>query len=104
MSSVGQVVLTLATIIVPPPERLPDLFPLVISVFSCAHFLVFAFYFHICQFTSNPPAKTVSENHHVKTSNSTKQTNKIMSAAILNNTTKNKGKANKLKLRKKKQQ
>lgn len=108
MSSVGQVALTLATLIVLPPDKLPDLFPLVISVFSCGHFLVFTVYFHICQLMSNPGVYSTS-SHHVNVSNSTKSTskavtNKILAAAKLENTTKNKGKANKLKLRKKKQE
>ncbi|KAL4236842.1 Glucosyltransferase-like protein [Mactra antiquata] len=53
ISTVGVVILTLATVLVPPPERLPDLFPLVISVYSCGHFILFTLYFHYCQFTVN---------------------------------------------------
>ena len=47
---VGVVILTLVTVLVPPPVHLPDLFTLVISVFSCVHFLLFTLYFHYCQF------------------------------------------------------
>ncbi|CAL1531413.1 unnamed protein product [Lymnaea stagnalis] len=43
----------LGTIFIPPPSRYPDLFPLLISIFSCSHFIMFAFYFHYKQFDSN---------------------------------------------------
>ncbi|XP_053394685.1 dolichyl pyrophosphate Man9GlcNAc2 alpha-1,3-glucosyltransferase-like isoform X2 [Mercenaria mercenaria] len=52
ISMVGVIILTLVAVMVPPPVHLPDLFSLVISVFSCAHFLLFTLFFHYCQFTS----------------------------------------------------
>lgn len=52
VSTVGVVILTLVTVLVPPPEHLPDLFPLVVSVYACGHFLLFTIFFHYCQFAS----------------------------------------------------
>ncbi|NWU55512.1 ALG6 glucosyltransferase, partial [Dromas ardeola] len=40
-------VLSLASAAVPPPQRLPDLFPLSVSVISCLHFLLFLVYFNV---------------------------------------------------------
>ncbi|NXV32789.1 ALG6 glucosyltransferase, partial [Rissa tridactyla] len=40
-------VLSLASAAVPPPHRLPDLFPLSVSVISCLHFLLFLVYFNV---------------------------------------------------------
>ncbi|NWT42709.1 ALG6 glucosyltransferase, partial [Chroicocephalus maculipennis] len=40
-------VLSLASATVPPPQRLPDLFPLSVSVISCLHFLLFLVYFNV---------------------------------------------------------
>ncbi|KAH3698058.1 dolichyl pyrophosphate Man9GlcNAc2 alpha-1,3-glucosyltransferase-like [Dreissena polymorpha] len=100
ISCVGQLLLSVAMVIFPPPAGLPDLFPLVISVFSCAHFLLFTLYFHVQQFTSGPYVNTGAIKSEAKKIKSSKNTN--MNKAKLENTTKNKGKANKLKLRKKK--
>ena len=43
--------LTIAALTVQPPERFPDLHSVLISVYSCAHFVVFLIYFHCKQFT-----------------------------------------------------
>ncbi|NWX69388.1 ALG6 glucosyltransferase, partial [Alca torda] len=43
-------VLSLASAAVPPPQRLPDLFPLSVSVISCLHFLLFLVYFNVVIF------------------------------------------------------
>ncbi|NXV20955.1 ALG6 glucosyltransferase, partial [Cepphus grylle] len=40
-------VLSLASAAVTPPQRLPDLFPLSVSVSSCLHFLLFLVYFNV---------------------------------------------------------
>ncbi|KGL92461.1 Dolichyl pyrophosphate Man9GlcNAc2 alpha-1,3-glucosyltransferase [Charadrius vociferus] len=40
-------VLSLASAAVPPPQRLPDLFPVSVSVISCLHFLLFLVYFNV---------------------------------------------------------
>ncbi|XP_053616860.1 dolichyl pyrophosphate Man9GlcNAc2 alpha-1,3-glucosyltransferase [Plodia interpunctella] len=45
-SLLGMVALTIAALVIPPPPALPDLFPLMISVYSFSHFLLFLFYFN----------------------------------------------------------
>ncbi|NWI59775.1 ALG6 glucosyltransferase, partial [Calyptomena viridis] len=40
-------VLSLLSAAVPPPQSLPDLFPLSVSIVSCLHFLLFLVYFNI---------------------------------------------------------
>ncbi|KAA0203193.1 hypothetical protein HAZT_HAZT005819 [Hyalella azteca] len=45
------VVLTLIYKCVQPPVRYPDLFSVLIAIVSCAHFLFFALYFHVRQFS-----------------------------------------------------
>jgi len=49
-SATGFVVLGAASVHVPPPSKFPHLWPLLISVFSAAHFVVFAVYFNLLQF------------------------------------------------------
>lgn len=49
ISLFGCVVLTLATLVLEPPARYPDLFPLLISVYSCVHFIGFFIYFNVQQ-------------------------------------------------------
>ncbi|XP_063388623.1 dolichyl pyrophosphate Man9GlcNAc2 alpha-1,3-glucosyltransferase [Cydia fagiglandana] len=49
-SVLGMIVLTAASVYVAPPPQFPDLFPLLISVYSCSHFLLFFFYFYYTQF------------------------------------------------------
>ena len=55
------VLLTVASVTVAPPAHLPDLFPVLISAFSCAHFLLFLVSFHYLQFTSCDLNLQVSE-------------------------------------------
>lgn len=43
--------LSLASLLIPPPPRYPDIFPLLISVYSAMHFLFFLFYFNYIQVT-----------------------------------------------------
>ncbi|CAK1590003.1 unnamed protein product [Parnassius mnemosyne] len=50
VSLLGMFVLTLCIVLVKPPKNLPDLFPLLISVYSCSHFLLFFLYFNYQQF------------------------------------------------------
>ncbi|NXA17839.1 ALG6 glucosyltransferase, partial [Ibidorhyncha struthersii] len=40
-------VLSLASAALPPPQRLPDLFPVSVSIISCLHFLLFLVYFNV---------------------------------------------------------
>ncbi|KAK3927387.1 Dolichyl pyrophosphate Man9GlcNAc2 alpha-1,3-glucosyltransferase [Frankliniella fusca] len=49
VSMIGCVILTLSSIFVKPPNNLPDLFPLLISVYSCLHFIIFLLYFNYKQ-------------------------------------------------------
>ncbi|GFO27062.1 alpha-1,3-glucosyltransferase [Plakobranchus ocellatus] len=49
LSFLGAVCLTLATIFMPPPQRFPDIFQLLIAIYSFAHFFMFTIYFHIKQ-------------------------------------------------------
>lgn len=46
----GCAVLTYVNVFVKPPHHLPDLFPLLTSVYSCVHFLMFLLYFNYKQF------------------------------------------------------
>lgn len=50
LSMIGVIILSACSLLVTPPIRLPDLFPVLISIYSCAHFLVFLVYFHVKQF------------------------------------------------------
>lgn len=51
VSVIGMVALTIGSLTVKPPVHLPDLFPVLVSVFSCVHFVLFLFYFHYKQYT-----------------------------------------------------
>lgn len=51
MSVLGMVALTVGSLAVKPPVHLPDLFPVLVSVYSCLHFLLFLVYFHYRQLT-----------------------------------------------------
>ncbi|XP_011298859.1 dolichyl pyrophosphate Man9GlcNAc2 alpha-1,3-glucosyltransferase [Fopius arisanus] len=48
-SMFGAIFLAFACAFVPPPGKYPDLFPLLVSVYSCAHFLGFLIYFNVKQ-------------------------------------------------------
>lgn len=41
LSLIGQIVLLILLVFVPPPLQLPHIFPLLISAFSCVHFTFF---------------------------------------------------------------
>ena len=49
MSLVGYLILSYASLFIKPPNQWPHLWPLVISVFSAAHFVLFWIYFYYCQ-------------------------------------------------------
>ncbi|EFN83426.1 dolichyl pyrophosphate Man9GlcNAc2 alpha-1,3-glucosyltransferase isoform X1 [Harpegnathos saltator] len=53
LSLSGVLLLSVASKYVKPPERYPDLFPLLVSVYSCGHFLLFFVYFNYAQFTAS---------------------------------------------------
>eukprot|EP00112_Aurelia_sp_Birch-Aquarium-sp1_P027001 Seg996.3 transcript_id=Seg996.3/GoldUCD/mRNA.D3Y31 product="Dolichyl pyrophosphate Man9GlcNAc2 alpha-1 3-glucosyltransferase" protein_id=Seg996.3/GoldUCD/D3Y31 len=48
-SIIGAVIIHLLAIAVKPPERLPDLFPVLFAVYSCGHFLLAFLYFNVIQ-------------------------------------------------------
>lgn len=48
-SVVGMDVLSVASVVLEPPTRYPDIFPLLISLYSCAHFVLFFLYFNYRQ-------------------------------------------------------
>uniref|UniRef100_A0A2P2I4J2 Alpha-1,3-glucosyltransferase n=1 Tax=Hirondellea gigas TaxID=1518452 RepID=A0A2P2I4J2_9CRUS len=50
-SALMSAVLALCLLLLSPPARYPDLFPVLISIFCCAHFVLFAVHFHYKQFT-----------------------------------------------------
>lgn len=50
-SIVGCSLLVFGLAFIPPPVKFPHLFPLLISVYSCLHFLVFFLYFNYRQFS-----------------------------------------------------
>ena len=70
VSLLSATLLTVASLLVTPPTHLPDLFPVLVSVFSCAHFLVFLICFHYLQFTCNDldlgESEVMSENIYLK--------------------------------------
>ncbi|GCC35929.1 dolichyl pyrophosphate Man9GlcNAc2 alpha-1,3-glucosyltransferase isoform X1 [Chiloscyllium punctatum] len=47
LSVIAMVVLSLISATQDPPPQLPDLFPVLVSLFSCIHFLIFLLYFNI---------------------------------------------------------
>lgn len=66
-SLVGQFLLLFAFIYLQPPPQLPFLWPLLISAYSCGHFLLFLIYFNYRQFFSNDnAAATTTTNTNVK--------------------------------------
>jgi len=63
----GCLVLTIMSTTYPPPVRYPYLWPLAVSVYSAAHFLAFALFFHYVQFTAG--AESQSYPHSQKKTN-----------------------------------
>ncbi|XP_048505922.1 probable dolichyl pyrophosphate Man9GlcNAc2 alpha-1,3-glucosyltransferase [Athalia rosae] len=53
VSMLGTVFLSMGTFFVEPPVKYPDLFPLLISVYSCGHFVLFFVYFNYKQYTTD---------------------------------------------------
>ncbi|KAF2901271.1 hypothetical protein ILUMI_04908 [Ignelater luminosus] len=62
-SLIGCVVLMLLMLIIEPPENYPDVFPLLISAYSCVHFVGFFIYFNIVQFKI---PQAVEDVRHIK--------------------------------------
>ncbi|XP_077981304.1 dolichyl pyrophosphate Man9GlcNAc2 alpha-1,3-glucosyltransferase-like [Glandiceps talaboti] len=53
MSILEMGLLSLLCIVKSPPSRYPDLWPVLVSLFSCVHFLGFLIYFHLVQFCNS---------------------------------------------------
>nr|XP_002129715.1 dolichyl pyrophosphate Man9GlcNAc2 alpha-1,3-glucosyltransferase-like [Ciona intestinalis] len=53
MSIICTYLLGIISILTKPPEKYPDIFPVLISIFSCAAFLLSAACFHVYQFVPN---------------------------------------------------
>jgi alpha-1,3-glucosyltransferase len=49
-SLLGAVLLAIASQTLTPPAKLPDLFTLLITTYSCLHFIAFALTFHYLQY------------------------------------------------------
>lgn len=54
VSIMGCILLAIASIAVKPPPRYPDLWILLNAIYSCAHFLAFAFYYYDNLFREAP--------------------------------------------------
>lgn len=93
ISTVGVIMLGLALVIIPPPDRLPDLFCLVISIYSCGHFILFALYFHYCQFSVSP--LVFSRHYSEKKNNGAQQVKSDLPNKAKKNATKSKQKKKK---------
>lgn len=57
VSLLGCVVLTICTIVMKPPQKFPYLWPLIISSYSCLHFIGFLVYFNFIQLMLQVPKK-----------------------------------------------
>ena len=56
MSIIGMLTLTAINLIMTPPEALPYIFTMALSVYSCIHFVGFLVVFHLFQFGTPSPA------------------------------------------------
>lgn len=50
-SLIGMIIITACAICIKAPSRLPDLWTVIICIYSCAHFIIFLILFNIIQFT-----------------------------------------------------
>lgn len=74
LSLAGLAFLGTALLAVEPPARLPDLFPVLLAIYCCGHFIFFCLYFHHCQFNikyndaniNNDNVTTAKSNTHRK--------------------------------------
>lgn len=57
ISLIGCAILSLCSILLNPPQIYPYLWPLIISVYSCVHFIGFYIYFNFCQLMLHVPKK-----------------------------------------------
>ncbi|KAL3868143.1 hypothetical protein ACJMK2_040979 [Sinanodonta woodiana] len=61
LSLTGALALTIAMVAVEPPPHLPDLFPVLISAFSCGHFVLFFLYYNYLQLSIGSIKPSVKE-------------------------------------------
>ncbi|KAK3581862.1 hypothetical protein CHS0354_032768 [Potamilus streckersoni] len=61
LSLTGAVALTIAMVTMEPPPHLPDLFPVLISAFSCGHFVLFFMYYNYLQLGKGVQKPSVKE-------------------------------------------
>ncbi|XP_033738805.1 dolichyl pyrophosphate Man9GlcNAc2 alpha-1,3-glucosyltransferase-like [Pecten maximus] len=61
-SMFGVIALTALSVFATPPPKLPDLLPVLVSVYSCSHFLLFLVYFHVRQFQCKD-SETMDTSH-----------------------------------------
>ena len=66
LSLAGLVFLGAATLLVPPPANLPDLFPVLLAIYCCGHFIFFCLYFHYCQFSIKYTTTTTTNSNNSK--------------------------------------
>lgn len=52
LSLIVCLVLTISCLTIIPPKRYPDIWPLIVSVYSCVHFIGFLVYFNVKQWTN----------------------------------------------------
>jgi alpha-1,3-glucosyltransferase len=57
LSIVGCYILAFSSVYVKPPSRYPDLWPVLVSIYSCGHFVIFALFFHYVQLLENDNRK-----------------------------------------------
>lgn len=69
VSLVGCLLLNIASLLVAPPASKPHLFPLLISFYSCVHFVCFLIYFHYAQFTVDSQTGKISIGKSLQQSN-----------------------------------
>lgn len=63
-SILGVLFLSIVSRFVKPPGRYPDLFPLLVSIYSCSHFLIFYMYFNYIQLFILKKESTIKIKSH----------------------------------------
>ena len=69
MSMLGASVLTFLSLSVDPPARYPDLWPVLVSIYSCGHFTTFLLISHYWQLTATSELDMTSDTALSKSSN-----------------------------------
>ena len=66
LSMFGAFVLTVLSVVAPPPSSLPHLWPVLVSLYSCAHFALFLIYYLWQQLLVDEHPHTQHHPHHHK--------------------------------------